>query len=76
MLDVKGPVNARSISPYPSGTYAGEEVPEITVRGPSHDVQRPYKAQSPYEAQKFGYSHPEEQTSYGGGGASGDIAER
>lgn len=45
------------------------------MRGPSHDIQRPYKVQRPIEAQRFGYSHPEEQTSYGGGGASGDIAD-
>lgn len=51
-------------------------VPEIHVRGPSHDTQRPYKLQRPIEAGKFGYRRPEEQTSYGGGGASGDIADR
>ena len=76
MLDVKGPADVRSTSPYPMGAYGGEDVPAITVRGPSHDIQRPYTAQRPYEAEKFGYSHPEEQTSYGGGGASGDIADR
>ena len=71
MLDVKGPSNARSTV----NLNEHEEVPEIYVRGPSHDLQRPYKAQRPIEVQKFGYSHPEEQTSYGGGGASGDIAD-
>jgi len=72
MLDVKNPANARS-----TGNLNEQEdgVPEIHVRGPSHDIQRPYKVQRPIEAQRFGYSHPEEQTSYGGGGASGDIAD-
>lgn len=51
-------------------------MPEIHVRGPSHDMQRPYKVQKPIETGKFGYSQPEEQTSYAGGGASGDIADR
>ena len=50
-------------------------VPEIHVREPSHDLARPYKVQRPIEAQKFGYAQPEEQTSYGGGGGSGDIAD-
>ena len=78
MLDVKNPANVRSGSPFQSTVNLnehGDAVPEIHVRGPSHDSQRPYKVQRPIEAQKFGYSHPEEQTSYGGGGASGDIAD-
>ena len=79
MLDVKNPSHLRANSPFEASSMnlSGHEegVPEILVRGPSHDSQRPYKVQRPIEAQKFGYSHPEEQTSYGGGGASGDIAD-
>ena len=79
MLDVKAPSNVHSGSPFQASTMNLNEhvdnVPEIQVRSPSHDLQRPYKVQKPYEAQRFGYSHPEEQTSYGGGGASGDIAD-
>jgi len=81
MLDVKGPTNVRSSSPFGASVanlHEQEEgvVPEIRVKGPSHDLQRPYKVQKPIEAGRFGYSHPEEQTSYGGGGGSGDIADR
>lgn len=73
MLDVKAPTNVRSSSPFHSGE--DEAVPEIHVRGPSQDIQRPYNVQRPMDTQRFGYSAPEEQTSYGGGGGSGDIAD-
>lgn len=81
MLDVKGPTNVRSSSPFGASVANLNEqeegvVPEIRVKGPSHDLQRPYKVQKPIEAGRFGYSQPEEQTSYGGGGDSGDIADR
>lgn len=81
MLDVKGQTNVRSSSPFgASHGHLNEQedgvVPEIRVKGPSHDLQRPYKVQRPIEAGRFGYSQPEEQTSYGGGGGSGDIADR
>jgi len=81
MLDVKVPTNVRSTSPFGAsvGNLNEQEdgvVPKIHVRSPSHDLQRPYKVQRPMEAGRFGYSHPEEQTSYGGGGGSGDIVDR
>jgi len=81
MLDVKGPGNARSNSPFGASTanlnvQEDGVVPHILVKAPSHDLQRPYKVQRPIEAGKFGYSQPEEQTSYGGGGGSGDIGDR
>ena len=78
MLDVKGPTNVRSSSPFQASTANLHEshpgVPEIQVREPSFDGQRPYKVQRPIEAQRFGYSQPVEQTSYAGR-VSGDITD-
>ena len=70
MLDIKGPMNLRSSSPF-GGQDGGGDAPAINVRAPSSDAQRPYKVQRPIEARNFGYAQPEEQTSYGGGGDLG-----
>lgn len=36
----------------------------------SHEAKKPYKAQRPIEAQRFGYSAPSEQTAYDGYGGT------
>jgi len=68
MLDIKGPTDVRSNSPFHQNEHLGASTPDIRVREPSADLQRPYKVQRPIEAGHFGYAQPEEQTSYGGGG--------
>ena len=70
MLDIKGPMNLRTSSPF-GGQDGGGDVLAVNVREPSSDAQRPYKVQRPIEARNFGYAQPEEQTSYGGGGDLG-----
>ena len=35
-------------------------------------MQRPYRTQRTFQAEQFGYTQPEEQTTYGGGGG-GDL---
>ena len=76
MLDIKGPTDVRSTSPFGGrfgGAGSGEgAVPDVVVREPSTDLQRPYKVRKPIEAQSFGYERPEEQTSYGGSGHEWD----
>ncbi|KAK4695778.1 hypothetical protein P7C71_g2035, partial [Lecanoromycetidae sp. Uapishka_2] len=68
MLDIKGPTDVHSSSPFHHNDDLNASMPDIRVSQPSTDLQRPYKAQRPFEAGQFGYEQPEEQTSYGGGG--------
>ena len=63
MLDIKAPTNVRSSSPFHDAVGAEHG---------GHDVQRPYRTQRTFQAEQFGYSQPEEQTTYGGGGG-GDL---
>lgn len=68
MLDIKGPTDVRSSSPFHQNDDVNASVPDVRVMGPSTDLQRPYKVQRPIETGHFGYEQPEEQTSYAGGG--------
>lgn len=63
MLDIKAPTNVRSSSPFHD---------TVGAENGGHDVQRPYRTQRTFQAEQFGYSQPEEQTTYGGGGG-GDL---
>lgn len=76
MLDIKGPTEVTSSSPFHQADDLNASVPDVRVMRPSTDLQRPYKVQRPIEAGHFGYEQPEEQTSYGGGGGQHDWYHR